>query len=184
MRWEIFGEENIKLKAKLNPHRIFCKPKLPPPPGSAESSMKIFPCSLMNKLKHFPDYGNVFPFMLNVILTISMIGVQNLPDCKMQMSAAVVNNKCLFFSFSESFWLAWWAYTTHSWWVMRNLRLYLSSDFLISLVKKISVNFVHVYEDILFFDVLLYSADRYTAPNSVNPRGYQKLKLPSFQRTS
>ena len=44
---------------------------------------------LMNKFENLPVYGNFVPIMLNVILNISLIVVQNLPDCKMQMLAAL-----------------------------------------------------------------------------------------------
>ncbi len=43
----------------------------------------------MNKFDNLPDYGNVVPFMLNVILNVSLIAGQNLPDCKMQIFAAL-----------------------------------------------------------------------------------------------
>ena len=46
----------------------------------------------MNKLDNLPDYGNILPIRLHVqyvILNISLIVEQNLPDCKMQMLAAL-----------------------------------------------------------------------------------------------
>ncbi len=43
----------------------------------------------MNKFENLPDDGHFVPLMLNVVLSISLIGVQNLPDCKMQMLAAL-----------------------------------------------------------------------------------------------
>ncbi len=43
----------------------------------------------MNKFENLPDNGNFSHVMLNVILNISLIVVQKLPDCKMQMLAAL-----------------------------------------------------------------------------------------------
>ncbi len=43
---------------------------------------------LINKFENLPDYGNLIPFMLNVVLNVSLLVVHNLPDCKMQMLAA------------------------------------------------------------------------------------------------
>ena len=45
---------------------------------------------LMNKFENPPDYGNFVPIMLNVMTKISLIVVPNLPDCKMQMLAALL----------------------------------------------------------------------------------------------
>ena len=47
----------------------------------------IFPCSEKEKKieKKFWLIANFVPIMLNVILNISLVVVQNLPDCKMQM---------------------------------------------------------------------------------------------------
>ncbi len=45
---------------------------------------------LMNKFDNLPDYGNIVPVVLNVILYVSLIVVQNLLECKMQVLAALI----------------------------------------------------------------------------------------------
>ncbi len=44
----------------------------------------------MSKFENYSYCGNFFPIMLNVILNISLIGVQNLPDCKVQMLPSLI----------------------------------------------------------------------------------------------
>ena len=66
--------------------------ELPTLPDSAEKSLKINQSfhDLMNKIfENLPDYENFSPVMLSVILNIFLIVVNNLPDCKMQMSTAL-----------------------------------------------------------------------------------------------
>ncbi len=64
--------------------------ELPTLPDSAESSLKINQSfhALMNKFEII-SYRNLFPAVLNVILYISLIVGQNVPDCKMQMLEAL-----------------------------------------------------------------------------------------------
>ncbi len=51
---------------------------------------KVFPCSDKQIWKKIPGYGNVCPCMLIVLLLItSQTVVHNLPDCKMQILAAL-----------------------------------------------------------------------------------------------
>ena len=51
--------------------------------------------------------GNVFPIMLNVVLTISLTVAQKSPDCKMLMLTALQmsDKKCLVAQFWESLFL-------------------------------------------------------------------------------
>ena len=45
----------------------------------------------MIKIEKLPYYRNFFPiFKLNAILIISLIDAQNLPDCKLQILAALI----------------------------------------------------------------------------------------------
>ncbi len=65
--------------------------ELPTLPDSAEkNSMKIHQSFhvLMNKLDNLPGYGNFVSIILNVILSISLIVVQNLPERLVQMLAS------------------------------------------------------------------------------------------------
>ena len=53
-------------------------------PGSAENSLKLTNLSMFwwTNFEILPDYRIVFPIMLNVILNISPIVKQNIPNCK------------------------------------------------------------------------------------------------------
>ncbi len=66
--------------------------ELPTLPDSAKSSQKINQSFhvLMNRFENLPDYRSYVPIRLNVILNTSLIFVQVLPDCKMQMLAALI----------------------------------------------------------------------------------------------
>ena len=58
-----------------------------------KSSLKINQSfhDLINKFEKFPDYGNLFPVMLNTNLSIFQIVLQNLPDLKMQIVLAALS---------------------------------------------------------------------------------------------
>ena len=67
--------------------------ELPTLTDFAENSLKIYQpfYVLMNKIEKLPYYGNFSPiFKLNAILIISLIDAQNLPDCKLQILAALI----------------------------------------------------------------------------------------------
>ena len=61
----------------------------------------------MNKFQNLHEYGNISPIMLIVLLDISLIIVQNVPDCKMQMSALQFGSpqSCHHFSFPPRWWI-------------------------------------------------------------------------------
>ncbi len=74
-------------------HNLHC-PELPTLPDSAESSLNTNQSFhvLINEFENLPIYEKLFPIMLSVILNVSLIVVQNLPDCKMQY---VSSSDCL-----------------------------------------------------------------------------------------
>ena len=51
--------------------------------GNSKQSFHV----VMNKFENLPEYGKFFPFMLNVILNISLVVGQNLP--RLQILAAL-----------------------------------------------------------------------------------------------
>ena len=67
----------------------------------------------MNKFENLPDYGNLFPIMLNVILNISVIVGRNLPDSKKQMLAALMWLEIHVFSFKGSVLGFFWSRDLH-----------------------------------------------------------------------
>ncbi len=80
-------DENLSFKCLLTSKIVFniaVHTELPTLPDSAESCLKINQSfhGLINTFENPPDCGHLFPIMLHVFST-------NLPDCKMQMLAAL-----------------------------------------------------------------------------------------------